>query len=99
MATPEILDCTLRDGSYANNFSFTSADTAVICRRLEKAGIKLIEVGHGVGLNASNVGHGRATQTDEEYMEAAAGAVKDARWGMFCIPGIARLEDVDLAAK
>ena len=41
----EILDCTLRDGSYANHFQFTALDTKNICTGLEKAGIKRIEVG------------------------------------------------------
>ena len=94
-----ILETTLRDGSYAVNFSFTSADTAVICSRLEEAGFEYIEIGHGVGLNASNMGYGNATQTDEEYMIAAEGVLKNAKYGMFCIPGIARLEDLDIARK
>ena len=94
-----ILETTLRDGSYAVNFSFTSADTSIICKELEAAGFKYIEIGHGVGLNASNHGHGQADQTDEEYMIAAENALKKAKFGMFCIPGIARLGDIDLAAK
>lgn len=95
----KILETTLRDGSYAINFSFTSADTAIICRELEKAGFKFIEIGHGVGLNASNMNKGQAVQTDEEYMMAAKNVLKKAKYGMFCIPGIARLKDIDLAAK
>ncbi|MEI7752355.1 MAG: 4-hydroxy-2-oxovalerate aldolase [Candidatus Omnitrophota bacterium] len=93
-----ILDTTLRDGSYAINFSFTADDTAVICRELEGAGIEYIEIGHGVGLNASNAGHGVAAATDEEYMAAARRSLKKSKYGMFCIPGIANLTDLDLAA-
>ncbi len=95
----KILETTLRDGSYALNFSFTSADTSVICRELEGAGFEFIEIGHGVGLRASVKGYGVAAATDEEYMIAAKEALKKAKWGMFCIPGIAELEDIDLAAK
>ena len=94
-----ILETTLRDGSYAINYSFTSQDTAIICKELEESGFEYIEIGHGVGLNASNVGKGQAVQTDEEYMIAAASVLKKAKFGMFCIPGIARLEDVDLAIR
>ncbi len=96
-----IMDVTLRDGSYALSkpFCFSSADTSIICRLLEGAGVEYIEIGHGVGLNASNAGYGQALQTDEEYMEAADSVLMDAKWGMFCIPGIARLEDIDLAAE
>ncbi|MBS3124363.1 4-hydroxy-2-oxovalerate aldolase [Candidatus Woesearchaeota archaeon] len=99
MKNVKILETTLRDGSYAVNFSFTSADTAAICKELEEVGFEFIEIGHGVGLNASNTGHGQAAQTDEEYMIAAKNSLKKAKYGMFCIPGIARIEDIDLAAK
>lgn len=95
---PRILDCTLRDGSYAVNFQLTALDTSDICRGLEEAGIDLIEVGHGVGLGASKKGKGVAAETDEAYLAAAASAVKKAKFGAFCIPGIASLDDVDMAA-
>ena len=48
-----ILETTLRDGSYAVNYSFTSLDTSIICKRLEEAGFEFIEIGHGAGLRAS----------------------------------------------
>jgi len=95
----EILETTLRDGSYAVNFSFTSTDTFLLCKSLEDAGFKYIEIGHGVGLNAGKKGYGVACQTDEEYMIAAKNAITNSKYGMFCIPKIARLEDIDLAAK
>jgi 4-hydroxy 2-oxovalerate aldolase len=97
VAPLHLLDTTLRDGSYAINFQFTAADTALITGELERAGVDLIEVGHGVGLGASAAGKGVAAETDEAYMRAASG-LQRARWGMFCIPGIARLEHLDLAA-
>lgn len=98
MQSPKIMEVTLRDGSYAINFQFTAADTAIIGGALERAGFELIEIGHGVGLNASKSGHGEAAESDEAYLKAAAGAITRAKFGMFCIPGIARLEDVDMAA-
>ncbi len=99
MKPTKILDCTLRDGSYAINFQFTASDTAIIAGQLELAGFELIEVGHGVGLGASKRNYGVAAETDEAYLAAASGAVKRAMWGMFCIPGVAELADVDLAAR
>lgn len=95
----EILDCTLRDGSYAIDYQFTAEDTAVICGALEGAGFKLIEIGHGLGLNASGPDHGIAAASDEEYLAAAASALSKAQFGMFCIPGVARVQDLDIAAK
>lgn len=93
-----ILETTLRDGSYAINFQFTANDTRVIASALENVGFELIEIGHGIGLNASNCGKGEASETDEAYLKAASETLKKAKFGMFCIPGIARLEDIDMAA-
>lgn len=95
----QIMECTLRDGSYAIDFQFTARDTAIIAAALENAGFDYIEIGHGVGLNASNAGKGAAAATDEEYMRAAASTLKRAHWGMFFIPGIGRHEDLELAAR
>lgn len=85
----QILDCTLRDGSYAVNFRMSAELTKRVSSALNGLGIPYIEVGHGVGLGASERGFGRAACTDQKYMEAAQG-----NWGMFCIPGIAELDDV-----
>ncbi len=93
----EILETTLRDGSYAVNFRFTAADTAQICAALEKAGFNFIEIGHGVGMGASEAGQGEAAETDEGYVRAAADVLVRAKFGMFCIPGIATLDHIDMA--
>lgn len=96
---PDILEVTLRDGSYLIDFQFTAEDTANIATALEGIGFRWIEVGHGLGLYASQAGKGLAAASDEEYLEAAAQALKLAKWGMFFIPGIGREEDLRLAAR
>jgi 4-hydroxy 2-oxovalerate aldolase len=85
----DILDCTLRDGSYAIDFAFSAKDTHDVSLRLSELGFPYIEVGHGIGLGASAKGMGIAAETDEAYMLSASG-----NWGMFCIPGVAELDDV-----
>jgi 4-hydroxy 2-oxovalerate aldolase len=94
-----VMDVTLRDGSYLIDFQFTFEDTAFICKALESIGVEWIEVGHGVGLGASNKGFGVAAASDEEYMEAASNNIKNAKWGKFFIPNVGSLADIDLAAK
>lgn len=84
----QILDTTLRDGSYVIDFQFTAADTQTVTRCLDKIGIGLIEIGHGVGIGASP-SKGVAAATDVEYVKAAKSAIKNSKIGMFCIPGIA----------
>lgn len=94
----DILECTLRDGSYPINFQFTAKDTAIIAKALENLGFKYIEIGHGLGLNASSC-KGKAAETDETYLKTAQEVLTKAKYGMFFIPGIGRKKDLDLAAK
>lgn len=98
MHCPELLECTLRDGSYVIDFQFTVADTESLGGALDQAGFPYIEVGHGIGLGASERSRNVAAASDLEYMRAAARAIRRGKWGMFCIPGIASLEHVRLAA-
>src|SRR5206468_7111721 len=81
------------------DFQFTAEDTIVLAGGLENAGLPLVEIGHGLGLNASRSGKGRAGSSDEEYLQAAASTLTRTAWGMFFIPGIGRLDDLDLAAR
>ena len=97
--TPDIMEVTLRDGSYVIDFQFTAEDTATLVSALENAGFRWIEIGHGLGLNASDKGKRRAAASDEAHLEAAAQTITKAHWGMFFIPGIGRSEDIHLAAK
>lgn len=94
----QLLDCTLRDGSYEIDFQFTGLQTEKLCQQLDAAQFKLIEVGHGVGLGASRSNLGQAAASDEAYMRAAASACTNSYWGMFCIPGIASLDDISIAS-
>jgi 4-hydroxy-2-oxovalerate aldolase len=91
-----ILDCTLRDGSYVHNFQFTSKDTEFIFSNLQNFGIKYIEIGHGRGLGAYRTASSSIT-SDEEHLIAASKVKSNAYCGMFCIPGLGTLEDIDLA--
>jgi len=94
--TPSIhlVDCTLRDGSYATNFQFSARDTRNICHQLEIAGVRMIEVGHGLGLGASSLRYGVAFESDTDYLKAAATALKDATFGAFFIPGIGTADHI-----
>jgi len=94
----QLLDTTLRDGSYVVDFQLTSRDTALIAAALDSNNVPFIEVGHGVGMGASANPNTRAAASDEDYLRAASGAISKARWGMFFIPGIGREEDLELAA-
>ena len=93
----EILECTLRDGSYAVDFKFTENDTAILAGVLGRLGFRWIEVGHGVGLGAMKAGKGTMPTTDERLIEAAKRAAPNAQIGCFFIPGIGTADQLKSA--
>ncbi len=95
----EILECTLRDGSYAVDFKFTENDTAVLAGVLGQLGFNWIEVGHGLGLGAALAGKGSMPSTDERLIEAAKRAAPEAKIGCFFIPGIGTLQQIRSARE
>lgn len=94
-----IIDNTIRDGSYAVDFKFSLKDVKIIASKLSKLGLEYIEVGHGMGLNASSDKYGIALESDVDYIKTAIKAAPDSKIGIFCIPGIAKLKDVESAIK
>ena len=92
-----ILECTLRDGSYAVDFKFTENDTAVLAGVLGRLGFQWIEVGHGVGLGAAKAGKGAMPASDERLIEAAKRAAPKAQIGCFFIPGIGTIDQLKSA--
>jgi len=92
-----ILECTLRDGSYAVDFKFTEHDTEILAGVLGQLGIKWIEVGHGLGLGAAKAGKGAMPTSDERLIESAKRAAPNAKIGCFFIPGIGTAEQMKSA--
>lgn len=102
----EILECTLRDGSYAVDFKFTERDTVVLAGVLAKLGFRWIEVGHGLGLGAARAGKGSMPASDERLIESAKAAAvanasgeSSAKIGAFFIPGIGTTDDLKSACS
>lgn len=92
-----LMDVTLRDGSYAVNFQFSEYDTKNLYQKLDQANIPYVEIGHGVGMGGGRPeAREEALCTDEEYLRAAQAAGGNAKYGMFCIPGIAGVLELDL---
>ncbi len=92
--TVELMECTLRDGSYAVDFAFTAADTALLVSQLDRLGFKWIEIGHGQGLGASRRSGRGMSATDVELIQAARAVSRSARLGMFFIPGFGETADL-----
>lgn len=97
--TVNIMDVTCRDGSYVVNFQMSTEDEKNICQGLQNIGFEYTEIGHGMGLGASRNTKNRALHTDVEYLECARENLDRIKYGMFCIPGVAELDDIRLAAE
>lgn len=91
----KIMDTTIRDGSYAIDYKFTLTDVSNIVLKLVKLGVEYIEIGHGMGIDASSPEHGISLYSDSEYIEAAKKVSGASKLGMFCIPGVAKLENLE----
>lgn len=90
----ELLDCTLRDGSYAVDFQFDEEFVTTLLTRLDKSPIRMVEIGHGLGLEAERNGI-RACNIDHyRWAEIARSHVKETPWGMFAQPEFTRLETI-----
>jgi 4-hydroxy 2-oxovalerate aldolase len=90
----KILECTLRDGSYAVDFQFTPEFSGAVIKKLNFLGFEYIEIGHGIGISASSKIK-KAAGSDMEYAEAANKAIGSSKWGMFAVHGIAEETDIN----
>lgn len=85
-APVQLMDVTLRDGSYAVNYSFTPERCGLIVSALHRAGIPFIEIGHGCGLGAHDNLRIKAAARDKEYVKAAREAAPEACIGVIAGP-------------
>lgn len=94
MSTIELLDVTLRDGSYAVDFQFDATFVEELLQRLDTAGISLIEIGHGLGLEAERTGAKACNISLSDWVALARLNLTSAKWGFFAQPRFSRPETI-----
>ena len=87
-----ISDPTLRDGNHAVAHQLSAKHVAIYAAAADKAGVPIVEVGHGNGLGASSLQVGEALETDEVLLTTARKYLTNSKLGIHVIPGFATIE-------
>jgi 4-hydroxy 2-oxovalerate aldolase len=89
-----IQDVTLRDGMHAIRHRITPKNVRKIVAALDAAGVDAIEVAHGDGLAGGSVNYGPGSNTDWEWIEAAAENIKNAKLTSLLLPGVGTIAEL-----
>ncbi|SCK09834.1 hypothetical protein [Streptomyces sp. WMMB 322] len=87
----EILDATLRDGSYAVDFQLDEKFVSELLGRLDETPIQKVEIGHGLGYEAERSGIKACNIDLKRWCQIARSEMTATSWGMFAQPGFSRL--------
>jgi len=92
-----ITDSSLRDGNHSVKHTISLDSIQRYCQFVEKAGIPIVEVGHGNGLAASSLLIGKSPSTDKEMLTTAKKYLKNSKLGVHTIPGLSTVDDAKAA--
>lgn len=92
-----IQDVTLRDGMHAIRHRLAPQHVATITAALDAAGVDAIEVAHGDGLSGTSLTYGPGSNTDAEWLAAAAQATDRAMLTTLLLPGVGTITDLERA--
>lgn len=99
MRIPRITDTTLRDGDHAVSHSFTPETVQSVVKSLDEAGVPVIEVSHGSGLNGSTIQQGFSVHSEFDLIKTAVETAKQAKIASLFVPGIGTSTELRQAAE
>ncbi|AZE86712.1 4-hydroxy-2-oxovalerate aldolase [Pseudomonas orientalis] len=94
-----ISDSTLRDGNHAIRHQLSVKQISGYAAAAEKAGIDIVEVGHGNGLGGSSSLLGHSAVSDRDVLEAARAQLVRSLLGVHFIPGLGKSADIAMALE
>lgn len=94
-----VQDVTLRDGMHAVRHRITPENVGRIVAALDAAGVDAIEVAHGDGLAGGSLNYGPGSNSDWEWIDAAADQIHHARLTTLLLPGIGTIEELKQAYR
>jgi|TARA_B100001750_G_C15514740_1_gene606226 4-hydroxy 2-oxovalerate aldolase len=86
-----IQDSSLRDGNHAIKHQLKISDVKSYCLAADKAGVPIVEVGHGNGLGASSLQVGLSLETETSLLEAARSTLVSSKLAVHMIPGFSTI--------
>jgi 4-hydroxy 2-oxovalerate aldolase len=87
-------DVTLRDGMHAVRHRMSPQVLAEIVGALDRAGVDAIEVAHGDGIAGSSLTYGAGSDSNLDWIRAAAEVIETATLTTLLLPGIGTLRDL-----
>lgn len=78
---------------------YTVEQMVNVASMLDAAGVQIVEVSHGDGLNGNSVNYGFSRHTEMEYLRAVREVLKNARLAALLLPGIGTIQDMDMAIE
>ncbi len=93
--TPIAFDCTLRDGSYLNNYNFSPIFTKNYLKKADKLGLKYCEIGHGLGVGAYRNKFSLSKISDKQLIKVVNELSLKTKIGFFAQPKFLNNKDLD----
>jgi len=87
----QLLDTTLRDGSYAVDFQLEPNFVRGLLHDIDACGLDYVEIGHGIGAEAERAGHTACNIELAEWSRLANEELIQTPWGIFAQPSFTRL--------
>ena len=94
--SPIAFDCTLRDGSYLNNYNFSPSITKKYLIKANTINLKYCELGHGLGLGAYRQNEFRSFVTDKSLINVVNSLNLKTKVGFFAQPKFINFNDLNL---